>query len=192
VRLAKGRLSGFGTDVLTRVDELEEACPWVEDDTALRDLAQLGKLISGRWKAITHGERLITGEDRLVTEAFLQNAKKLVILAETKDAPGTDSEALSMLRADLEIEAQHFKAGIRPPDPRLERARRQARENLPSRASADDGENVRHLFCSQDRGPALGLMRRVVAEEYIHGAAISERCPAFSACAQLAADLVPI
>jgi hypothetical protein len=80
VRFSKGRASKFGGDVAKRVDELSATKDQVIDTHVpmLLELIKGGEKLIGDWKHVAHGDRLITGTDRLSTESYLDTSNKML------------------------------------------------------------------------------------------------------------------
>jgi hypothetical protein len=80
VRFTKRRASSFGRSVAERVDELIAARTRLPEDYVpiLAEITKVGQELAREWQHIAHGDRLITGGDRLETDAFMQDSERLL------------------------------------------------------------------------------------------------------------------
>jgi uncharacterized protein YoxC len=95
VRLTGARTSGFGQQVVTRVDELIESREVMpeEYEPILAEVTAMGHSLSRAWQQVTHGTQAITGQDRLATEAFLDDSKRLLDFAHLTPAEKAEIDA---------------------------------------------------------------------------------------------------
>jgi hypothetical protein len=112
----------------------------------LAELTQLGQLLAREWQLVTHGDRLITGRDRLDTDAFLQTSKKMLAFSrldpaaqrelDERRAAGADADEIKC-RLGREAERYAGQAFERQVAVWRERAAKAA-EHLPPAASGEE------------------------------------------------------
>jgi hypothetical protein len=144
LRFTKARASSFGRSVADRTGELADAKDRVPEELApvFADMVQLGGLLARRWEPVAHSERPIRLADRDDTDAFLQDAKRLLAFARLAPAAQREGGApveATEVKSWLVTEAQRFAGDqfAQKVDLWRERAAR-AREKLPPDASADE------------------------------------------------------
>jgi hypothetical protein len=144
LRFTKARASSFGRSVMNRTDELADAKDRMPEEHApvFADMVLLGKLLARRWQPVAHSERPITLADRDDTDAFVQDAKRLLAFARLdlamQSEAGLPVEAAEVKRRAVS-EAQRFGSDQFEQKVDLWRERAaKAREKLPPGASGDE------------------------------------------------------
>ena len=83
VRFARRRVSGFGSTVVARVDDLIAAREHLPDDydPLLAELVAIGQALARTWQAVAHGTRQIRGADRILMENWLEDSSRMLAFA---------------------------------------------------------------------------------------------------------------